>query len=84
MGIIGWIVIGLLAAWAASRFGRRTANGDLVLSLVVGVLGAVIGGIITNLVMRQPVLDLNLPNVFVAVLATAVFLAILAGIRRPA
>lgn len=84
MGIIGWIVIGLLAAWGASRFGRRTANGGLVLSLVVGVLGAVIGGIITNLVMRQPVLDLNLPNVFVAVLATAVFLAILAGIRRPA
>jgi uncharacterized membrane protein YeaQ/YmgE (transglycosylase-associated protein family) len=84
MGIVAWIVIGLIAGWAASAFWRRTAGGDLVLSLLVGVVGAGVGGFITNLVIRQPVLGLNLPNFFVSVLAAVVFLAILAGVRRPA
>jgi uncharacterized membrane protein YeaQ/YmgE (transglycosylase-associated protein family) len=76
MGIVSWIIIGLVTGWAAGQLLRRTGGGDLALNLVVGVVGAAAGGFITNLVIRQPVLSLNLQNGFVATLAAVVFLAI--------
>jgi uncharacterized membrane protein YeaQ/YmgE (transglycosylase-associated protein family) len=82
MGIVGWIIIGLVAGWAASQIARRGGGGELALNLVVGVIGAAAGGFITNLVVRQPVFGLDWQSAFVALLAAVVFLAVWGAIRQ--
>ena len=42
LGIIGWIVIGIVAGWLAEKVMKR--NHGLLTNLVVGVIGALLGG----------------------------------------
>lgn len=43
MGLIGWIVIGLIAGWAAGQFMKGSGYG-LLGDLVLGIVGAIVGG----------------------------------------
>jgi uncharacterized membrane protein YeaQ/YmgE (transglycosylase-associated protein family) len=45
-GIIAWIIIGIVAGWLAEKIMKR--NHGLLTNLVVGVVGALIGGFIAN------------------------------------
>jgi uncharacterized membrane protein YeaQ/YmgE (transglycosylase-associated protein family) len=47
-----------------------------------GILGAVAGGFITNLVIFRPVFEFNWQNALVAVLASGVFLVVINALRR--
>ena len=44
LGIIGWIVIGGLAGWIASKIMGTDASMGIVLNIVVGVIGGFLGG----------------------------------------
>ena len=44
LGIIGWIIIGGLAGWIASKLMRTDAQMGVLLNIVVGILGGLIGG----------------------------------------
>ncbi len=46
VGLIGYIIIGGLAGWIASKFMGTDAQQGIVLNVVVGVIGALIGGFI--------------------------------------
>ncbi|AZA12504.1 GlsB/YeaQ/YmgE family stress response membrane protein [Corynebacterium choanae] len=46
LGIIGWIIIGGLAGWIASKIQGTDAQQGIGLNIVVGVIGGLIGGII--------------------------------------
>jgi uncharacterized membrane protein YeaQ/YmgE (transglycosylase-associated protein family) len=82
MGIIGWIILGGLAGWIASALtGQR--EGCLV-SIAVGVVGALIGGFVFSLIGGAPVTGFNLWSLFVAVVGAVIFLLLLRAIRaRP-
>jgi len=79
MGVIVWIVIGLLAGWLATQM-LGVRGGGLLYNLAVGLIGAVIGGFIfSNLAI--------VPSGFVGALVSAtigaiVFLLIWRAIRR--
>jgi uncharacterized membrane protein YeaQ/YmgE (transglycosylase-associated protein family) len=45
MGIISWIILGLIAGFIASKILNRTGSG-LILDLVLGMVGAAVGGFI--------------------------------------
>ena len=49
LGIIGWIVIGGLAGWIASKIKGTDAQQGLLLNIVVGVVGGLIGGLVLQL-----------------------------------
>jgi uncharacterized membrane protein YeaQ/YmgE (transglycosylase-associated protein family) len=75
MSIIAWIVIGLLAGWLAGMVmhGGYGLIGDLIL----GVLGAIIGGWVTGLVFgRDMVTGFNIETLVVAVVGAIVLIAI--------
>jgi uncharacterized membrane protein YeaQ/YmgE (transglycosylase-associated protein family) len=75
MSIIAWIVIGLLAGWLAGMVmhGGYGLIGDLIL----GVLGAIIGGWVTGLVFgRDMVTGFNIETLVVAVIGAIVLIAI--------
>lgn len=44
LGIIGWIIIGGLAGWIASKIKGTDAQQGILLNIVVGVVGGLLGG----------------------------------------
>ena len=86
MSIIGWIVLGLLAGWIAGMVMRGGGYG-LLGDIVLGILGAIIGGWITGILTGTDLVNgFNLISLIVAVLGAVVLIAIsraFTGSRRP-
>lgn len=49
LGIIGWIILGGIAGWIASKIKGTDAEQGIVLNVVVGVIGGLLGGFILKL-----------------------------------
>jgi uncharacterized membrane protein YeaQ/YmgE (transglycosylase-associated protein family) len=76
MSIIGWIVLGLIAGWLAGQFMRGGGYG-IVGDIVLGILGALVGGWITSALLgRDMVNGFNIESLIVAVLGAIVLIAI--------
>ena len=74
MSIIGWLVLGLISGFIASKIVNKTGEG-VILDIVLGVVGAVVGGFIfTRLLGADGVTGFNLYSMFVAVLGVIVVL----------
>ena len=81
MGILAWIIFGGLAGWAAHRLmGER---GGCVTNVIVGIIGAFVGGLLMSFLGRIVIYDFDLRSFVVAVLGSIIFLAVLRGIRGP-
>lgn len=81
MGIILWIVFGALVGWVASIVMK--SGGGLVWDIVVGIVGAVIGGFIMSLLGEGGVGGFNLYSFIVALLGACVLIIIMRAVRRP-
>ncbi len=75
MSVIGWIVFGLIAGFIASRLVNRGGEG-LVLDIVLGVLGAVVGGWVFTFFGADGVTGFNLYSMIVAVIGAVIVLVI--------
>jgi uncharacterized membrane protein YeaQ/YmgE (transglycosylase-associated protein family) len=77
MGILSWIIVGLIAGWLAGAVMRGRGFG-IIGDIVVGILGAVIGGFIAQAVFNIPdaVNGINLTSIVVAVIGAIVLVAI--------
>ncbi len=75
MSIIAWLVVGLIAGWIGSLIVNRRGDG-LLLDIVLGVVGAVVGGFLFNLLGHSGVSGINLYSIFVAVIGAVVVLAV--------
>lgn len=75
MSIIAWIILGLIAGFIGSKIVNRSGQG-LILDIVLGVVGAVVGGFIFSLVGADGVTGLNLYSLVVAVIGAIVVLVI--------
>jgi len=82
MGVLSWLLVGVIAGAIAARLTRRVTALDYMLNIAVGIVGAAVGGFITNLVIFQPPFDLNLQSLIVSELAAIVFLTTFNAIRR--
>lgn len=49
LGIIGWIIIGGIAGWLASKVMKTDAQQGILLNIVVGVVGGLLGGFLLKL-----------------------------------
>ena len=68
--------------WVGSKLVGKQKQMSLLAYIIVGIIGAFVGGFIANLVGRAPVFDLNFQSFFVALLGTMVFLFVLSAIQR--
>lgn len=75
MGIIAWLVIGLIAGFIASKIVNHTGSG-IVMDIVVGVVGAFVGGFLFNFFGHSGVTGFNLYSMLVATLGAVVVLFI--------
>ena len=82
MSILAWLVLGLVAGFIGSKLVNKTGEG-LVLDIVLGVVGALVGGFIFNFFGKAGVTGLNIYSLVVAVSgAVVVLLAYHAVVRR--
>jgi uncharacterized membrane protein YeaQ/YmgE (transglycosylase-associated protein family) len=84
MSIIGWLILGLIAGFIASKIVNRTGEGVL-LDIALGIVGAIVGGFLFTFFGASPVTGLNLYSMVVAVVGAIVVLFIyhaLIGGRR--
>jgi len=81
MSIIGWIVLGLIAGFIASKIVNKQGEG-FILDIVLGVVGAVVGGFIFSMFGAQGVNGFNIYSMFVAVIGAIIVLVIYHAIRR--
>ena len=75
MSIIGWIILGLISGFIASKIVNRTGEG-FFLDIVLGIVGAIVGGFIFTTVGATGVTGFNLYSMFVAVVGAIVVLVL--------
>jgi uncharacterized membrane protein YeaQ/YmgE (transglycosylase-associated protein family) len=75
MSILGWIVLGLIAGFIASKVVNKRGEG-IVLDIVLGIVGAVVGGWLFTTFGAQGVTGFNIYSMFVAVVGAIVVLLI--------
>lgn len=77
MNIIAWLVVGLIAGWLAGQVMKGGGYG-LVGDIVVGVLGALIGGFLAGVMLGGDYISgLNVTTIVVAFLGAIVLIAII-------
>lgn len=82
MDIIIWIVVGALAGWIASMIMKTDASMGALANIIVGILGAFIGGWVVNLFGTPPPAgQLSIPSILTAILGAVMLLAILKAVR---
>ena len=81
MGIIAWLLLGLVAGFIGSKIVNKTGEG-LVMDIVLGIVGAVVGGYIFSFFGGQGVTGLNIPSLIVAVIGSIVVLLIYHAVVR--
>jgi uncharacterized membrane protein YeaQ/YmgE (transglycosylase-associated protein family) len=75
MSIIGWIVLGLIAGFIASKIVNKSGEGVL-LDIILGIVGAIVGGALFNEFGAAGVTGFNLYSMVVAVVGAIVVLFI--------
>ena len=75
MGLIAWIILGALAGWIASLIMRTDAEQGAFANIIVGIVGAVIGGFIMQLFGASGVTGFNIYSILVAIGGAVVLLA---------
>lgn len=77
MGILAWIVVGLIAGWLASQ--AMHGGYGLLGDIIVGAVGALIGGFLAARLLNIPnaVNGINLPSIIVAFIGAVILIALL-------
>lgn len=82
MGIIAWIIFGALIGWIASKIMGTDYEQGAVGNIIVGIVGALIGGFVMSFFGETGVTGFNVYSFLVALLGAIVLLGIYKGIRR--
>jgi uncharacterized membrane protein YeaQ/YmgE (transglycosylase-associated protein family) len=82
MNIIAWLVLGVIAGWIASMLMGTNESQGMLMDIVMGVVGALLGGFLFSLVGFGGVSGFNLYSLFVAVIGAVVLTWISRQIQR--
>ena len=82
MSIIAWIVLGALAGWIASLIMGTNSQQGCLTDIIVGIVGAFIGGFVMNFFGGGGVTGFNIPSIIVAVIGAVILLAVVKAVRK--
>lgn len=82
MSIIAWLILGLLAGWIASMIMGSGGYG-VVGDIIVGIIGALIGGFITGPLFGIDVTGFNVTSLIVAIVGAIILIAIYRAVAGP-
>jgi uncharacterized membrane protein YeaQ/YmgE (transglycosylase-associated protein family) len=75
MGIIAWIVLGLIAGFLAGQFMKGGGYG-LIGDIVLGIIGAVVGGFLASTLLGLDVNGFNITSILIAFVGACIVIAI--------
>jgi len=76
MGWLAWIVIGAVAGWLASIVMKTNRSQGLLMDIVVGILGAFLGGFLVNQFGSAGITGFNIWSLFVAFVGAVILLGL--------
>jgi uncharacterized membrane protein YeaQ/YmgE (transglycosylase-associated protein family) len=76
MGILAWIVIGLIAGALAKLIMPGDDPGGIIVTILIGIVGAFVGGFVVNLFGGAGVSGFNIWSILVATLGAIILLAV--------
>ena len=76
MGPVGWVVLGGLAGWLASKFVGTDKDQGIIANILVGIVGAFVGGWVFNLLGGSGATGFNVWSFVVAVVGAVIVLVI--------
>ncbi|MEP7289413.1 MAG: GlsB/YeaQ/YmgE family stress response membrane protein [Chloroflexota bacterium] len=77
MGWLAWLIIGAVSGWLASVVMKTNSSQGLLLDIVVGIVGAFVGGLVFNFFGAPGVTGFNVYSLLVAFIGAVVLLGIL-------
>lgn len=80
MGFLFWIILGGLAGWIASKFTDNDARMGVFSNIVVGIVGAYIGGLITWMLGGRGITGFNVYSLIIATIGAVILLWIVNAI----
>lgn len=81
MGLLSWIIVGLLAGLLAQAIVGRGERAGCLVTVLLGIVGAFVGGFVMSLLGYGTVTGFNLWSILVATLGAIIVLAIARGFR---
>jgi uncharacterized membrane protein YeaQ/YmgE (transglycosylase-associated protein family) len=73
MGLIGWIILGALAGWIASLINRTNDNQGWIGNIILGIVGALVGGFLWNLISDSDnIIDFSIGGLIVAIIGALI------------
>jgi len=81
MSVVGWIIFGLITGFVASSAVNNRGEG-CILNVVLGIVGACVGGFIFTRIGGQGITGFNLYSMFVAVVGAIVVISMIVLWRR--
>ncbi len=81
MGIIAWIIFGGIVGWLASIIAGTNAQQGIVGNIIVGILGAFIGGAIFDFLGGDGKMEFSIGSMLVALVGAVILLFIVKAIR---
>lgn len=85
MNIIIWLIVGGVIGWLASLLMRTDAQQGVLLNIVVGIVGALLGGWLISPLVGLPTINegsLSLGSILVSLIGAVILLAIVNLLRR--
>ena len=76
MNILVWIIFGAIAGWIASIVMGKNSQMGAIANIIVGIIGAFLGGYIMQFFGAQGVTGFNLPSLLVAIVGAVALLFI--------
>jgi uncharacterized membrane protein YeaQ/YmgE (transglycosylase-associated protein family) len=77
MGIVSWVILGALSGWIVSMIVKTNEKQGFVGNVVVGVVGALVGGFLGSKLFDVDVSGVNLKSVLLAVAGGLIFVTVL-------
>lgn len=76
MGFLLWMIFGGVAGWLASLVMGTDARQGILMNIVIGIVGALIGGFLMSFIGETGITGFNLSSLLVAVVGAVVLLMI--------
>lgn len=84
MNIIAWVIFGALAGWIASKVMNTDAEQGAIANIIVGIIGAFVGGILMQVLGQSGVDGFNVRSFLVAIVGAVLLLAAYKALRKRA
>jgi uncharacterized membrane protein YeaQ/YmgE (transglycosylase-associated protein family) len=81
MGIIAWLVLGLIAGFIASKLVNKQGEG-VFMDIILGIVGAFVGGFVANLIGFAGITGFNIYSILISVLGAVLVLVVYHALVR--